>query len=217
MAVTPFPKMMLAKGNCVWGDKGKMVAALPLISLVAAAPCGWHTPAAGTWSRTRTCGRTSLSSWQRIARQPTEVAQTLPSRIGQVLLVAAATAGSGASSLLSAPCYSCRQMLQNSFWNSFWLWNEAFHFVATVATVVSTENLSETAPSGGQRETEGKKPPKQSLCLEQKLWWERGSSECLGFKELDTRLPPTLWLWFWPHCQVLKRPSVLDMGEYGIV
>lgn len=67
--VTPFPKMMLAMGNCMWGEKRKMVAALPLVSLVAAAPLvyvadtlgqlvfgqglelveGLHLPVGGRW------------------------------------------------------------------------------------------------------------------------------------------------------------------------
>lgn len=39
----PFPKMMLATGGRMWGDKGKMVAALPLISPAAAAPSVYAT------------------------------------------------------------------------------------------------------------------------------------------------------------------------------
>lgn len=38
----PFPKM-LAMGDLMWGDKGKMMVGLPLISPVAAAPSVYVT------------------------------------------------------------------------------------------------------------------------------------------------------------------------------
>lgn len=218
MAVTPFPEVTLAMGNCVWGDKGR--AALPLTSLVAAAPS--VLAADMLWLLVRGQGLEPLEGLHLRLGGGWQGSQLKWLRLCDSLcqLAAAGSCSSCRDCGLLTPSSTLLQLqtdVVKFILKQFLIMTCTVPFCSSSCYCCEHRKPTWNNPLWRSERNREKKPQSRASALSKSCEGrDKGLPECLDLKELDTHLLPSLWFWFWPHRWVLKWLSILSTDGYEI-